>query len=270
MKISVVQVQSQTDKNKNLQDVLSLAEDAIKQSNPDLIAFPEMFLFNGGTDQDKKKSAENIPDGDTTQILSKFAKQNNVFIHGGSIYERSDDKISNTSVIIDNNGSFITKYRKIHLFDVTIPNGTSYRESDSIKPGKDIVTYDALDFKIGCTICYDLRFAELFLMLAKKLVDIIVVPASFTYQTGKDHWETLLKARAIETQAYIVAPAQYGEFPNESGNYNKTWGHSMIIDPWGDIIQTIPIGSGWATAEISRERINQIRKNIPLSEHRIL
>jgi len=270
MKVSIIQLQSQTDKSKNLQNALSLAEDSIKQSNPDLITLPEMFLFNGGTTEDKKKSAENIPNGDTTQILSKFAKQHNVFIHGGSIYEHSGNKVSNTTVIIDNNGIFLTKYRKIHLFDVTTPNGTNYRESDSVEPGTEIITYDALDFKIGCTICYDLRFAELFLALAKKYVDIIVVPASFTHQTGKDHWETLLKARAIETQAYIVAPAQYGEFPNESGNYNRTWGHSMIIDPWGDIIQTIPSGSGWATAEISRERINQIRKNIPLSEHRIL
>ena len=270
MKVSIIQLQSQTDKSKNLQDALSHAKEAIKQSNPDLIAFPEMFLFNGGTTEAKINSAENIPDGDTTKILSKFAQEHNVFIHGGSIYEISDDKVSNTTVIIDNNGSFIKKYQKIHLFDVTTPNGDSYRESDSVKPGKDIVTYDAFNFKIGCTICYDLRFSELFLALAKELVDIIVVPASFTHQTGKDHWEILLRARAIETQAYIIAPAQYGEFPNESGNYNRTWGHSMIIDPWGDIIKKIPSGTDWATAEISHDLIKEIRENIPLSKHRVL
>ena len=115
MKVSIIQLQSQTDKSKNLQDALSHAKEAIKQSNPDLITFPEMFLFNGGTTEAKINSAENIPDGDTTKILSKFAQEHNVFIHGGSIYEISGDKVSNTTVIIDNNGSFIKKYQKIHL-----------------------------------------------------------------------------------------------------------------------------------------------------------
>ena len=270
MKASVIQLQSQIKKDKNLSDALDIAKDAIEKEQPDLIAFPEMFAFNGGTTEQKKQSAEYIPNGKTSQTLSQFASSNNVCIHGGSIYEHADDKVSNTSVIFNKHGEMIAKYQKIHLFDVTTPNGTSYRESDNVVPGKKIVSYDHEDFKIGCTICYDVRFPELFLELTKLNVDAIVVPASFTYQTGEAHWETLLKCRAIETQSYILAPAQHGEFPNEHGGYNKTWGDSMIIDPWGKVISRVENGSGWATAILDKDHIAEIRSNIPLSSHRVL
>ena len=270
MKACVIQLQSQIKKDKNLSNALDIAKDAIEKEQPDLIAFPEMFAFNGGTTEQKKQSAEYIPNGKTSQTLSQFASSNNVCIHGGSIYEHADDKVSNTSVIFNKHGEMIAKYQKIHLFDVTTPNGTSYRESDNVVPGKKIVSYDHEDFKIGCTICYDVRFPELFLELIKLNVDAIVVPASFTYQTGEAHWETLLKCRAIETQSYILAPAQHGEFPNEHGGYNKTWGDSMIIDPWGKVISRVENGSGWATAILDKDHIAEIRSNIPLSSHRVL
>jgi len=270
MKVSVIQLQSQTNKLKNIEDALAIAERAIDQDNPDLIAFPEMFTFNGGSNADKINSAESVPKGDTCITLSEFAKNKNIYIHGGSFYETSSEKVFNTTVAFDNQGKMIATYRKIHLFDVTIPNGKNYLESDTVLPGKDIVTYNAGDLIIGCSICYDLRFSELYLTLAKRNVDAIMVPASFTHQTGKDHWEPLLRARAIETQSYVIAPAQTGEFPDEKGGTNRTWGHSMIIDPWGHIIAEVSDGIGWATAKLDKKLLLDIRTNIPISNHRSL
>ena len=122
------------------------------------------------------------------------------------------------------------------MFDITTPDGKSYKESDTVISGDQVITYKADDLVIGCSICYDLRFSELYLQLAKKNADLIMIPAAFTLQTGKDHWSTLIKARAIETQAYVLAPAQCGEYPDGKGGLRQTWGHSMIVDPWGHII----------------------------------
>lgn len=270
MKISVIQLNSQTDKEQNINDALELATNAIKEDNPDLVAFPEMLSFNGGTEADKIKSAERIPEGKTTIALSTFAKEHGVFIHGGSFFEDAGDKIFNTSLAFNPEGQIIAKYRKIHLFDITTPNGNDYRESDTVLPGKEIVSYIASNMNVGCSICYDLRFAELYLALAKKNVDIIMVPAAFTLQTGKDHWATLLKARAIETQSYVIAPGQCGEFPDGHNGMRQTWGHSMIIDPWGHIIAQVSDGKGWATATINSTYIKEIRSNVPVSKHRVL
>jgi len=270
MKVSVIQLQSQTNKSKNIENALTIAECAINQDKSDLIAFPEMFAFNGGNNADKKNSAEDIPNGETCKILSEFAKSKKIYIHGGSFYEEYNDKVFNTTVVFDAQGEIIAKYRKIHLFDVTIPNGKNYLESDSVLPGTEIVTYNVNELMIGCSICYDLRFSELYLALAKKNVDAIMIPASFTRQTGKDHWEPLLRARAIETQSYIIAPAQSGEFPDEKGGTNKTWGHSMIIDPWGCIVAEVPDETGWATARLDKNFLLDVRANIPVSDHRSL
>ena len=270
MKVSVIQLQSQTNKSKNIDDALTIAERAINQDKSDFIAFPEMFTFNGGSNTDKKNSAENIPNGETCKILSEFAKSKKTYIHGGSFYEEYNDKVFNTTVAFNAHGKIIAKYRKIHLFDVTIPNGKNYLESDSVLPGTEIVTYNVNELMIGCSICYDLRFSELYLALAKKNVDAIMIPASFTRQTGKDHWEPLLRARAIEAQSYVIAPAQCGEFPDGKGGTNKTWGHSMIINPWGNIVAEVPDGTGWATAKLDKNFLLDVRTNIPVSNHRSL
>lgn len=270
MKISVIQLNSQTDKHKNINDALLIASEAIKSDSPDLIAFPEMLSFCGGTEEEKKESAESIPLGDTTEALSDFANKNNVYLHGGSFFESAGDKIYNTSLAFDANGEIIAKYRKIHLFDITTPNGNDYRESDTVLPGSEIVFYNALNLSIGCSICYDLRFAELYLELAKRQVDIIMVPAAFTLQTGKDHWSTLLRARAIETQSYVVAPGQCGEFPDGENGMRQTWGHSMIVDPWGHIVAQVSDGPGWATAKVDEKYLRHIRSNVPVSSHRVL
>jgi predicted amidohydrolase len=261
MKISVIQLNSQTNKQKNINEALSIASEAIKADAPDLIALPEMLSFCGGTEDEKKESAESIPLGVTTQALSKFAKDNKIYLHGGSYFESAGDKIYNTSLAFDKNGEIIAKYRKIHLFDITTPNGNDYRESDTVLPGSEIVSYKALNLSIGCSICYDLRFAELYLELAKQQVDIIMVPAAFTLQTGKDHWSTLLRARAIETQSYV---------PDGDKGMRQTWGHSMIIDPWGNIVAQASDGPGWASAKIDEKYLKNIRSNVPVASHRVL
>lgn len=270
MKISVIQLNSGSNKQSNLTDALNIASEAIKNDKPDLIAFPEMISFNGGTEFEKVQSAENIPDGETTRLLSEFASNNSVFVHGGSFFERSGDKVFNTSLAFNRIGQVIAKYRKIHLFDITTLNGNTYKESDTVIAGQDIITYEAEDFLIGCSICYDLRFAELYLELEKMNVDIIMVPASFTLQTGKDHWATLLRARAIETQSYVIAPGQCGEFSDGKNGIRQTWGHSMIIDPWGHIIAQVSDGTGWASAVIDMNYISKIRSNLPVKDHRVL
>lgn len=270
MKISVIQLNSRSNKQENITTALNIATQAIKSDEPDLIAFPEMISFNGGTEIEKIQSAENIPQGQTTQMFSEFARNNSVFIHGGSFFERSGDKVFNTSLAFNRQGQVIAKYRKIHLFDITTLNGNTYNESDTVIAGNEIITYDAENFSIGCSICYDLRFAELYLRLAKQNVDIIMVPASFTLQTGKDHWSTLLRARAIETQSYVIAPGQCGEFTDGTNGIRQTWGHSMIIDPWGHIVAQVSDGTGWATAVIDKEYINKIRTNLPVKNHRVL
>ena len=268
MKISVIQLNSQTNKQKNINEALSIASEAIKADAPDLIALPEMLSFCGGTEDEKKESAESIPLGVTTQALSKFAKDNKIYLHGGSYFESAGDKIENK--YIGKSVGFSYDNSKIHLFDITTPNGNDYRESDTVLPGSEIVSYKALNLSIGCSICYDLRFAELYLELAKQQVDIIMVPAAFTLQTGKDHWSTLLRARAIETQSYVVAPGQCGEFPDGDNGMRQTWGHSMIIDPWGNIVAQASDGPGWASAKIDEKYLKNIRSNVPVASHRVL
>ena len=270
MKVTVIQLNSKTNKKKNLNEAMLLAEKAIVADKPDLIAFPEMMAFYGGTDEDKKSSAEDIPDGETTQQLSTLAKTNKIFVHGGSFCEKAGNKIYNTTLAFDRSGEIIAQYRKIHLFDITTPDGKSYKESDTVISGDQVITYKADDLVIGCSICYDLRFSELYLELAKKNADLIMIPAAFTLQTGKDHWSTLIKARAIETQAYVLAPAQCGEYPDGKGGLRQTWGHSMIVDPWGHVIAQASDGIGWASATINSDYLQTIRNNVPVANHRVL
>jgi nitrilase len=270
MKITAIQMNSINDKQANLDAAVSLAEAAILDDKPDLIAFPEMMAFYGGTVQDRKNSAEDIPDGQTTDTLATLAKKHGVFIHGGSFYEKAGNKVYNTTVAFDREGEIIATYRKIHLFDITAPDGEDYKESDTVVPGTDVITYQADEITVGCSICYDLRFAELYLKLAKAGADLIMIPAAFTLQTGKDHWETLIKARAIETQCYTMAPAQSGSYPDGMGGMRETWGHSMIVDPWGLVVARTSYGTGWASATMDTSYLTKIRSDVPVANHRVL
>ena len=200
-----------------------------------------------------------------------MAETNGVHIHGGSISELAGDKLYNTTVVFSPVGVEIARYRKIHLFDITTPDGQGYRESATFGAGDKVVTCHIGATHIGLAICYDLRFPELFLALRRKNVDLIVLPAAFTLQTGKDHWEALIRARAIETQCWMAAPAAWGRhLDGASGEPRFTYGHSLVCDPWGHVVAKVSDGTGWATARIDPALTARVRRDMPVLEHRRL
>ena len=170
-------------------------------------------------------------------------------------------------MVFDRDGRELARYRKLHLFDITTPDGKEYRESATFARGARVVTFDALGTRFGLSICYDLRFAELYLELAKAGAKVILVPAAFTLQTGKDHWEVLLRARAIETQTYVLAPAQWGRYAN-GGRAN--YGHSLIADPWGHVIAKAQDKVGYIAARLDLEEVERVRARMPCAQHRVL
>ena len=285
MKITVIQTNSIADKPKNIAQATSLIEQAIAADRPDVLVLPEVWNWRGLTNLDKVRNADTIPPfpaasgadrhpggGPAYSALQALAKRHKVWIHGGSMVELipGATQVYNTTCVFNRDGREVARYRKIHMFDITAPDGTPYRESDDVKRGGEIVTYDLEGFKVGCTICYDMRFAELYINLAKQGCDVIMVPSSFTLQTGKDHWDLLLRARAVETQCYIVAPGQYGPFQDAKGGTRLSYGHSLIADPWGHIVAKVSDGIGFASANIDRAQITRVRELIPMNAHRRL
>jgi predicted amidohydrolase len=194
-------------------------------------------------------------------MLAERAHRHGMYIHGGSILEVApgEPDMYNTAFVIDPDGELAAKYRKIHMFDVDLAGNESYRESATVTPGDDIVIVDIDGLSVGLATCYDLRFPELFRILALRGVEAIVLPAAFTLTTGKDHWETLLRARAIENQVYMIAPAQWGMHPPGSWCY----GRSMVIDPWGTVLATAADGVGVASAVIEPSRVAAVRRQVP-------
>ncbi|MGH9360975.1 MAG: nitrilase-related carbon-nitrogen hydrolase, partial [Thermoanaerobaculia bacterium] len=188
---------------------------------------------------------------------------------GGSVNELREgrDKLSNTSVVFDPDGDLVALYRKIHMFDVDV-GGLVYRESEAQEPGDEIVTCEVEGWTVGLSICYDLRFPELYRRLAAAGAELLAVPSAFTLVTGKDHWEPLLRARAIENQCYVLAPAQHGRHDDQG--LKESWGHAMIVDPWGQVVACASDGPGLALAPIERERIERIRRAMPVARHRRL
>ena len=270
MKVSIIQMNSISDKAANVAAAEALIERAVREERPDWVLLPEFFDWAGGFKADKLANAETFPGGPAYAMARRQAIKHRIFVHAGSIMERieGEDRIHNTSVVFDREGEEIARYRKIHLFDVTTPDGASYKESQTVKAGETVVTYDCEGVTIGCSICYDLRFPDLFQALAEKGAEIIALPAAFTLQTGKDHWEVLLRARAIETEAYVCASAQTGSFT--VGNEQRhTFGHSLVADPWGHVVAKASDGVGIVSARIDPERIKRVRAMIPVAEHRV-
>jgi len=273
-KVSVIQMNAGDDLEANLAQAARLIGRAVETDGPDIVALPETFAFIGGAPEDKKRVAEPLPPrgeagGRVYEFLRGQARDHGVVLHGGSFLERDKEAVYNSTVAFDRDGHERARYRKIHRFDVTTPDGGSYRESDTIGGGREIVTYDADGITIGCSICYDLRFAELYRALAEKGAEVIMVPSAFTLQTGKDHWEVLLRARAIETQTYVVAPDQTGR--HMEGNIRRAcWGHSMVVDPWGHVLARAADGTGFASANLNLDYLHEIRRRIPGALHRVL
>ncbi|MCM3569040.1 carbon-nitrogen hydrolase family protein [Neobacillus mesonae] len=265
MKVAVIQLNSKSDKQENLRKAKEYIIQAV-QSGAELISLPEYFNFMG-EDHEKRFAAESIPNGETPRMLSELARENEVFIHAGSIVEKfTEEKSYNTSFIINPNGEVIGKYNKIHLFDIEINGMPSYKESSTIQGGDSPVLVDLPFGKAGLSICYDLRFPELFRNHAVNGAKVLFVPAAFTQYTGMLHWEVLLRARAIENQCYVIAAGQYGSTAPGKACY----GNSMIIDPWGTVIARAPEDEGFIMAEMKMERVENARESIPCLAHRKL
>lgn len=269
MRAALIQLNAVSDKVANLAAAEALIDRAVARERPDLIALPEVFDWQGGTADQKRAAAEPEAGGPAWTMLSQAARRHGVFIHGGSFLEHvpGEDRLFNTSVVFDRAGREIARYRKIHLFDIVTPDGTAYRESATIRAGDAVVTVDLEGVRFGLAICYDLRFPELFRALAERGAQAILLPASFTLQTGKDHWEPLIRARAIETQCWWLAPAQTGSFPTPAGR-RDTYGHAMIVDPWGLVVARASDGPGVVAATLDPDRVAAVRAGMPIAAHR--
>ena len=267
MKISLIQMNSQEDKAENLRVARELIERAVESDRPDLIALPETVTSMSSDFDRQLANAEDIPEGEACRMLADLAKRHGVWIHGGSMVETGGDKCYNTTVVWNRNGEMVAKYRKLHLFDVDVPGGRSYRESDTTKRGEEVVTFDAEGTTMGCAICYDLRFPELFRALRDKGARVIFLPAAFTLLTGKDHWEPLIRARAIETQCWMVAPAQI--FTHDNGT-KACFGRTMVVDPWGVVTAVASDRIGHITTRIDPAYADEVRARIPVPRHHVL
>ena len=256
LSIAAIQMSSTPDKEENKATAEALIRDAVS-SGADLVALPELWSCHG-LDEVYKKNAEPIP-GQTTDFLSGLARELGVYVLGGSILEDAgSEKMYNTSTFFTPDGELTAVYRKIHLFDVKAPD-REYLESVTIAPGEEIVTAKAGSTTLGLSICYDVRFPELYRNLALRGAEVLAVPAAFTYKTGEAHWEVLLRARAIENQAFVLAPAQWGQ--KADGRW--TYGRSMILDPWGTVISRYSEGNGHALADLDLDYLERFRSEFP-------
>ena len=276
MRICILQMTPGQDKSENIAQAQALVDDAVKDQKPHLIGFPEVWTCLGGSVKTRLDNGEDLPDphsgddgGPAYTFLRDMARRNRIYVHGGSIGERFRGKLANTSVVFDPAGNEIARYRKIHLFDASTLDGSGYRESADYIPGDSLVSFNVEGMKIGCAICYDIRFPNMFWSLRSAGVELIILPAAFTLQTGKDHWETLIRARAIETQCWFAAPATYGPNTDGNGETRFTYGHSLICDPWGHVVAKVSDGIGWTGAVIDRALTGRIRANMPVLEHRV-
>ncbi|WP_117195854.1 carbon-nitrogen hydrolase family protein [Rhizobium terrae] len=267
MKVSLVQMNSQNDKAANLKMAASLVDDIVAAEKPQLVVLPEYFAFLDDDADAMHASGETFPGGETYTLLSSLAARHRITLHAGSVVEKSGEHFHNTSLVFAPDGTEIARYRKIHLFDVVTPEGVSYRESDSVTRGREIVTYKVGDITVGCAICYDIRFPGLFQALRDRGADIIVLPAAFTLSTGKDHWEVLARARAIETQTYFLAVGQTG---THAAGRKACFGHSMVINPWGHVIAQSPDFVTSITATLDLDYITRVRTNLPVASHSVL
>ncbi|MBF4695034.1 carbon-nitrogen hydrolase family protein [Fusibacter ferrireducens] len=262
IRIGLGQINTKDDIEKNLETIQAITEQcAVEGAN--IVIFPECSTYL--SDENMIEHAESL-DGNIINTLKKIAQKNNVYIHNGSFLEKNefDEKVYNTSVLINPTGEIEAIYRKIHLFDVEIPGVVNEKESDVVKNGHEAVNTINEMGNFGFSICYDLRFPELFRRLTEKGAKLIFVPAAFTLYTGKDHWEVLLRSRAIENQVYIVGVNQFGERPIGKSSY----GNSMVVDPWGVVIARAQEKVGYLIADVDMTYLENTRKTLPCLTHK--
>jgi predicted amidohydrolase len=268
MRAGAVQINSNADRDRNLATAEALVRAAVADGAT-LVALPERFDLRG-TPDDYERGAEPLETHVAVAWARKLARELRIDLIAGSIGERREghDKLSNTSVHIDPRGDVRAVYRKVHLFDVTVGE-TDYRESDSDEPGDEIVTTESADgTRLGLSVCYDVRFPELYRILALEGALVLTVPANFTRTTGAAHWELLLRARAVENQAFVLAPAQTGEYPPGQPAY----GNSMIVDPWGEVLARAsgePQDETFVAADLDFARLAEVREKLPSLQNRV-
>jgi predicted amidohydrolase len=264
LQVAIVQMSSQDDKTANIAAAIAGIERAAA-GGARLVSLPEVWTYLG-PDAGNAAAAETIP-GPLTDQLGALARDLGIWLHAGSVYERveGEDRLSNTTVVFDPEGGIAATYRKIHMFDVDLEEATSYRESATIAPGEEIVAVDVDGVTVGLTICYDLRFPELFRILALQGADVIMLPAAFTLATGRDHWEPLIRARAIENQVFMVAAGQVGKHP--PGNW--CYGRSMIVDPWGVVVAQASDAPTVISATLDLRQLERVRRQVPSVANRM-
>jgi deaminated glutathione amidase len=274
MKVAAIQMTSGPDVALNLEQARGLLEEAAAHG-AGLAVLPENFAFMGLHDADKRAVAESDGSGPIQDFLSSTALKLRVTIVAGTIPLRAgeDGRVAAASLVYGSDGKRVGRYDKIHLFDVDIPSGAGvesggsgrYRESAHVSPGADAVVVDTAAGKLGLSVCYDVRFPELYRSLSASGAQLLSIPSAFTSPTGRAHWETLLRARAIENLCYVIAPAQSGFHP--SGR--ETYGDTMIVDPWGRVLQRLPRGRGSVLADIDLNAQAEVRRNFPALQHRV-
>ena len=271
---AAVQMTSGPDLARNLERAAALVERAAARG-ASLVALPENFAIMTAAEPDKRAAAEVVDGARPGRIvgaMAEVAARARVHLVLGGMPElppggaAGDGRVHNSCVLLGPDGALLAVYRKIHLFDVFIPDGASYAESKSIAPGNRPVVAETALGPIGLSVCYDVRFPELYRALAAAGARVLVVPAAFTLHTGRDHWHVLLRARAIENLAYVVAPAQFGRHDEK----RVTFGHSLIVDPWGTVLADAADGEGVAVAELDFERQDRLRRELPALSHRRL
>jgi predicted amidohydrolase len=256
--VACVQLTSRADKAANLERAEALVARAAALG-PDVVVLPEKWNAIGGVET-LHTAAEPIDGGESVEAMAGWARRHGIVLVGGSITERREgrEKLSNSSLVFDRDGALIAVYRKIHLFDVEV-GGHVYRESEAEEPGDEVVVAPLDGWPIGLSVCYDVRFPELYRLLALEGALLVTVPAHFTLHTGKDHWELLLRARAVENQLYVAAAAQFGETLRGRLSY----GRSLIVDPWGLVLAQAPDEETVISAELDLRRLEDVRAKLP-------
>lgn len=264
-RIAVVQMASGADKAKNLATAERLVREAADRGAT-LVGLPENVAWMGP--ETERASAAEALEGPTLSRFAALARNLRLHLLAGSVLETGGEggRLYNTSVLFGPTGERLAVYRKIHLFDVDVGDGQTYRESAAVAPGKDVVLAETPLGRIGLSVCYDLRFPELYRALSAQGAVLLTVPSAFTLLTGKDHWEVLLRARAIENQAYVLAPAQGGRHPGD----RLTYGHALVADPWGLVVACASDGEGLAVAEMDLGLLERVRTRLPALRHRRL
>ena len=265
MTVAVIQLSSQGRVEDNLSRAGALLREA-KRAGAELVTLPENFAQMGAEDE-RRAIAESLEEGPIGAFLSATARELKIFVMGGGMPERSADPARpyNTSVLFGPDGKLVARYRKIHLFDVDV-GGQAYRESGATTGGDAPVVVEMRGVGLGMTVCYDVRFPELYRKLVTLGARIVTVPAAFTLATGKDHWHLLLRARAVENQVFVIAPAQHGTHPKG----RRTYGKSLIVDPWGDVLAQVGEGEGFAVARLDFDYQDRVRAELPCLGHRKL